>query len=1434
MSASAALTEINNSDPHFRIDPLVLGARLAMGTARISNVFATRDGFFLDQAALLFSRTRPEDISMDPQSPRRLSALRKSFFEALAREWQKAEMFKAESGQEGEPRPSFNGLTLVHASGKTVEALASDPSVLQVAGLDKLSEAERTQLVAEWFDEHGLDRHYTIGTLEFSLASVLRQRAMRRQEPVPDGLENSQKLREAFEAELERCQEAPQGSDDLQLMAGAHFAWSSGMRIGSADGKAIAKQALSTFREHWTSSFGEPPKGGCHENHGLEREPPARMTTAQMMETTIQIIDPKAQMLLSLGKTVREDPISLVPIIGPARQIIDGGRKDDAGQIWIGSLLLAADCVGIGTVLKLGLKYGKAGLAAVGRLFAKEVFSETIEKVADREIPMSELKPPDEWLARVGERARAAAEPSAIALWPASAVSSDVPARFRNVGPGEIKTYTHPLTGETLTVTRIKSTDQVVALRGVPGRRNEFQEIDWVSGEANPAREMQAYHRDRETGLFEKAGRLRGGGQCCSDLADRSGLGEFDDLLPFPQRLSELIEEAQLPIIIDQALTPDAYRYDFAGLYRLPKNGLAAIDMDVASEPIVLNGPTQQILEEQGRLTKGDALGRAHLFEGRYWTVFPNSDTAKIATRLWNAKYGKYAFGRAQAHDLGEGAYAMSTPPIPVHEGLARNCNLPQGYYAPAPALEPRAPAFNDVALSPPPEQGDIADRAVVSTGGLPVQENVYWYGNSYYTFQTGPTLIERVGNALDFARRWNGLYARTTGSEAVVKFFWNDGSVAVLTRPVTEEALVHLLTPDAAEPELIVLAETESEAAGARVTAGAAAGSGEHRPNTLVTTQAEVHHDAESPSPGTSPAPLPGPREGDIEALLPGSGPLTVAEQTFHPQFGLVLKTRLQDAGREIAWAGMPGSPGAFRAIDLETGEAISPKIYDKIHDPAQNVDVLVPRSGLKGGGPLLTKPDRDTPAVEYGLLDEDSSSASEDSRPPSPHGRSWAEHKCKWLIRDPDGYIIKGARLAWQELPEGMPEKFAQLPRGKTWPFYSSRHYDVLLDVYRFKDSGRFVLLRRETDGRELFHRKHLDWVEGDRFQALDWRTEQAIPGEVYRARRVPGKKLLAKHHPLELVREPGASSPSPASEPGTSRAFDVAPDAEAAHERKYIWELMDKNGKVVRAAVKTQAPPEGMPAPFVGMRPGEWRLLDPRDLDGPEVHRFHDSGEYVLLTRLERTLFSFQKLDWRTGRPVPNQIYTMVDAFGEDDAGPGRFRSKLIPLTQPDPQLLPESGSEPAAAPLKPREVGGEHGEHGMPITPLEKGPTLMTLKTQGTYLGQERYGPAYEWEGSKISVLPEWYDWERAARFVTTFSDRPGSAQSAVPRALDLGNGRVGIRWEQPGSKASTIVPDGETAQAQAAAAVQGVAEDGDLVECVTGGDCGARYFWLHEA
>ena len=193
-------------------------------------------------------------------------------------------------------------------------------------------------------------------------------------------------------------------------------------------------------------------------------------------------------------------------------------------------------------------------------------------------------------------------------------------------------------------------------------------------------------------------------------------------------------------------------------------------------------------------------------------------------------------------------------------EGYARTHNPPTGTYGMPLAGERVLVSEDEVLLPPPYRAGDVADRLVVETGGYRIRPGVYWYEKDFWTFQSGARLEERYVNAVEFARRWDERFSKITGEKAVVKVLWGDHTVAVLTKPLSNEMVSTL----------------EAEASRTAITDTAAVDPVEVASDEQTTSKAEVVqaeiHNAPSPAPISEPAQGSAPSpESAVPFVLPG-----------------------------------------------------------------------------------------------------------------------------------------------------------------------------------------------------------------------------------------------------------------------------------------------------------------------------------------------------------------------------------------------------------------------------------------------------------------------------------------------------------------------------------------------------------------------------------
>jgi hypothetical protein len=177
---------------HAGVDPVIAKAILArLGNKGVTLKQLIREPLIgntaqlLDQAALLHynlihSTPRTQGAPRVPAS-REIPHVRTSFAAALEREALKRNMFNASelSAAQRATAVHFLGNALVNAAGKKAADLANDPTLLENPGFARLAHDKRVRLVTEWLDEHGFDTQYAFGTIENSMATVLKTTALK-------------------------------------------------------------------------------------------------------------------------------------------------------------------------------------------------------------------------------------------------------------------------------------------------------------------------------------------------------------------------------------------------------------------------------------------------------------------------------------------------------------------------------------------------------------------------------------------------------------------------------------------------------------------------------------------------------------------------------------------------------------------------------------------------------------------------------------------------------------------------------------------------------------------------------------------------------------------------------------------------------------------------------------------------------------------------------------------------------------------------------------------------------------------------------------------------------------------------------------------------------------------------------------------------------
>ncbi|MGF7158681.1 hypothetical protein FHS85_000291 [Rhodoligotrophos appendicifer] len=241
------------------VEPLAFGSRLAASGQPAAMVYSslTKDvQRVIDKAALIYAGRSHLELS---PSTNDLASLRESLLHALEREWQKSQMFLPPS-QPGEgDEPAFNGFTFVNAAGSSFQDLLSAPSVMHIPGMAELSQTQRSALIAERLGELGINESYKVGTIEFTLASVVTLTNRALGQDVPENLGTRSELLMQFQHLVEQWQAAPEATINPFVFAAIHLAKSSGDNLLGANWKEKCAAAATYFGERWLANFGAPP-----------------------------------------------------------------------------------------------------------------------------------------------------------------------------------------------------------------------------------------------------------------------------------------------------------------------------------------------------------------------------------------------------------------------------------------------------------------------------------------------------------------------------------------------------------------------------------------------------------------------------------------------------------------------------------------------------------------------------------------------------------------------------------------------------------------------------------------------------------------------------------------------------------------------------------------------------------------------------------------------------------------------------------------------------------------------------------------------------------------------------------------------------------------------------------------------------------------------
>jgi hypothetical protein len=150
---------------------------------------------------------------------------------------------------------------VVNGAGKGFDDIVKEPSTFSLPELENLTTAERESHLAKLFDERGLDRQYKFGTLQWTLASVLKQHAKLRHGHEPEGLNDPKILHKLFGAALteQKAADATNTAYDVKAWAAHHLAMSRDRSYASVYTMEDQETFQGSFDRRW-QAHGEQPK----------------------------------------------------------------------------------------------------------------------------------------------------------------------------------------------------------------------------------------------------------------------------------------------------------------------------------------------------------------------------------------------------------------------------------------------------------------------------------------------------------------------------------------------------------------------------------------------------------------------------------------------------------------------------------------------------------------------------------------------------------------------------------------------------------------------------------------------------------------------------------------------------------------------------------------------------------------------------------------------------------------------------------------------------------------------------------------------------------------------------------------------------------------------------------------------------------------------
>ncbi|MFC0693251.1 hypothetical protein [Paraburkholderia humisilvae] len=217
-------------------------------------------GSLFDNAALLYSATRPEGTGALPSmtARRHMAQRHRAFLAQLADEALQASLFNpaALAPSERAETIHFDGNALVHAAGKTLDDLARDHAVMRFPVLASLSHATRVEKVRQWLNAHGQDTQYPVGTLENSMASVLKTAALARGQAAPPPYASPQAVGEAF-VQFARHRNS-NTLIDPRILLGLHLIKSNGIFLNGTSADRLA--TLRSYVNDLLTELSGPPR----------------------------------------------------------------------------------------------------------------------------------------------------------------------------------------------------------------------------------------------------------------------------------------------------------------------------------------------------------------------------------------------------------------------------------------------------------------------------------------------------------------------------------------------------------------------------------------------------------------------------------------------------------------------------------------------------------------------------------------------------------------------------------------------------------------------------------------------------------------------------------------------------------------------------------------------------------------------------------------------------------------------------------------------------------------------------------------------------------------------------------------------------------------------------------------------------------------------